>query len=72
MTSLPDDQHMARVHLSEDRWSEFVELAARNKRSIGTYLGHLVAKELRRAERVEWKKSLAVVDDNEAPGVGRS
>ena len=72
MSSLPDDQHMARVCLPEDRWSEFVELAARNKRSIGTYLGHLVAKELRRAERAEWKKSLAIVDDTEAPGVGRS
>ena len=58
VSSLPDDQHMAHVSLPEDRWVEFRALARGKKRSIAAYLGHLVAKELRRAERVEWKRSL--------------
>ena len=58
MSSLPDDQHMARVSLPEDRWVEFRALARGKKRSIASYLGHLVGKELRRTERVEWKRSL--------------
>ncbi len=58
MTSLPPDQHMARVTVSEERWLEFRALAIRRKRSVATYLGHLVQKELRRAEGVEWRRSL--------------
>ena len=40
MSSLPDDQHMARVSLPEDRWVEFRALARGKKRSIASYLGH--------------------------------
>jgi len=58
MSSLPDNQHMARVTVPEERWLEFRALAIRSKRSVASYLGHLVQKELRRAERVEWKRSL--------------
>lgn len=58
MSSLPENQHMARVTVSEERWLEFRALAIRRKRSVAAYLGHLVQKELNRAERVEWKREL--------------
>ena len=55
---------MARVTVSEERWLEFRALAIRRKRSVAAYLGHLVQKELNRAERVEWKRGLR---EREAP-----
>ena len=58
MSSLPQNQHMARVTVSEERWLEFRSLAIRSKRSVAGYLGHLVQKELNRAERVEWKREM--------------
>lgn len=58
MSSLPENQHMARVTVPEERWLEFRALAIRRKRSVTAYLGHLVQKELDRAERVEWKRGL--------------
>lgn len=60
MSTLPPDQHMARVTVSEERWLAFRALAIRRKRSVAAYLGHLVQKELRRAEGVEWRRSLRV------------
>lgn len=51
--SLPDDQHMARVRLEEDRWREFRALAVIKRRSVADYLGWLVQKELNRAQRSE-------------------
>jgi hypothetical protein len=39
---------MARVNLSEARWFEFRALAIREKRSVATYLGRLVEKEIGR------------------------
>lgn len=57
MTSPPDDQHMARVSVSEELWLEFRALAVRKKRSVAAYLGHLVRKELGRAARVEERRS---------------
>ena len=56
MSSLPENQHMARVTVPEERWLEFRALAIRRKRSVAGYLGHLVQKELSRAERMEWKR----------------
>lgn len=58
MSSLPENQHMARVSVPEERWLEFRALAIRRKRSVAAYLGHLVQKELNRAERVDWKRGL--------------
>lgn len=58
MSTLPPGQHMARVTVSEERWLAFRALAIRRKRSVAAYLGHLVQKELRRAEGVEWRRSL--------------
>ncbi len=58
MSSLPENQHMARVTVPDERWLEFRALAIRRKRSVAAYLGHLVQKELDRAERVEWKRGL--------------
>ena len=58
MSSLPENQQMARVTVSEERWLEFRALAIRSKRSVAGYLGHLVQKELNRAERVEWKREM--------------
>ncbi len=57
MSSLPDDQHMARVSIPEDQWLEFRALAIRKKRSVAAYLGHLVQKEIGRATRVEGRRS---------------
>lgn len=53
MTSLPDDQHMARVSIPEEQWLEFRALAIKKKRSVAAYLGHLVQKEIGRDSRVE-------------------
>lgn len=58
MSSLPENQHMARVTVPEERWLEFRALAIRRKRSVAAYVGYLVQKELNRAERVEWKRGL--------------
>lgn len=58
MSSLPENQHMARVTVPDERWLEFRALAADRKRSVAGYLGHLVQKELSRAERVEWKREM--------------
>lgn len=55
--SLPDNQHMARVRLSPARWQEFRGLAREKKRTVADYLGWLVSKELRRAERAEDRRA---------------
>ena len=57
MSSLPVDQHMARVNLSEEQWLEFRALAIREKRSVAAYLGRLVEKEIGRMERVEQRRT---------------
>jgi hypothetical protein len=57
VSSLPVDQHMARVNLSEEQWLEFRALAIREKRSVAAYLGRLVEKEIGRMERVEQRCS---------------
>jgi hypothetical protein len=57
MSSLPDDQHMARVSIPEEQWLEFRALAIRKKRSVAAYLGHLVQKEIGRDERVEQRRA---------------
>ena len=58
MSSLPKNQHMARVSVPDEQWLEFRALAIRSKQSVAGYLGHLVQKELSRAERVEWKREM--------------
>jgi hypothetical protein len=55
--SLPDDQHMARVRLEEERWREFRALAVVKGRSVTDYLGWLVQKELNRAQRTEARRT---------------
>jgi hypothetical protein len=45
------EQQMARVNVSDEEWLAFRMEAIRTKRSVATYLGHLVAKELRRIDR---------------------
>ena len=55
--SLPDNQHMARVRLSPAHWQEFRSLAREKKRTVADYLGALVTKELRRAERAEDRRA---------------
>ncbi len=70
MSSLSPGQHMARVTVSEERWLEFRALAIRTKRSVAAYLRHLVQKELRRAEGVEWRRSLRAdqqIEDDPEP-----
>lgn len=57
LRSLPDNQHMARVRLSPARWQEFRGLAREKKRTVADYLGWLVSKELRRAERAEDRRA---------------
>jgi hypothetical protein len=51
MSTLPEGQRMARVQADEADWNEFQELARSKRRSIAAYLGHLVRKEIGRAER---------------------
>ena len=51
MSSLPHDQHMARVSIPEEQWLEFRALALRKKRSVAAYLGHLVQNEIGRDGR---------------------
>jgi hypothetical protein len=58
MSSLPDDQHMARVSIPDEQWLEFRALAIRKKRSIAAYLGHLVQKEIGRDSRVQERRAL--------------
>ena len=62
MTSLPDGQHMARVSISEEQWIEFRALAIRKKRSVASYLGHLVQKEIDRDGRVEQRRANRVAE----------
>lgn len=57
MSSLPDDQHMARVSIPEEQWLEFRALAIKKKRSVAAYLGHLVQKEIGRDSRVEQRRA---------------
>lgn len=57
MSSLPDDQHMARVSIPEEQWLSFRALAIRKKRSVAAYLGHLVQKEIGRDGRVEQRRA---------------
>ena len=57
MSSLPDDQQMARVSIPEEQWLEFRALAIRKKRSVAAYLGHLVKKEIGRDSRVEQRRA---------------
>ena len=63
MSSLPVDQHMARVNLSEEQWLEFRALAIREKRSVAAYLGRLVEKEIARMARVEQRRSQREIDE---------
>ena len=56
MSTLPDDQQMARVNTSDDLWQQFRALAVTKKRSVADYLGHLVRRELGRASRVEERR----------------
>jgi hypothetical protein len=42
---------MARVNIGADEWKAFRALTIPRGRSVADYLGHLVAKELRRVER---------------------
>ena len=63
MSSLPVDQHMARVNLSEEKWLEFRALAIREKRSVAAYLGRLVEKEIGRMARVEHRRSQREFDE---------
>jgi hypothetical protein len=58
VSSLPNDQHMARVSISEEQWLEFRALAIRKKRSVAAYLGHLVQKEIGRDSRVEERRAM--------------
>lgn len=44
-------QQMARVNIGADEWKAFRALTILRDRSVADYLGHLVAKELRRVER---------------------
>ena len=44
-------QQMARVNIGADEWRAFRALTILRSRSVADYLGHLVAKELRRVER---------------------
>ena len=67
MSSLPDDQHMARVSIPEEQWVEFRALAIRKKRSITAYLGHLVQKEIGRDGRVEQRRALRQVQEQPEP-----
>jgi len=63
VSPLPVDQHMARVNLSEEQWLEFRALAIREKRSVATYLGRLVEKEIGRMARVEQRRSQREIDE---------
>lgn len=49
---------MARVSIGEGAWREFRALAVLRKRSVASYLGHLVLRELNRAERVEERREI--------------
>ena len=44
-------QQMARVNIGADDWKAFRAQAILRSRSVADYLGHLVAKELRRVQR---------------------
>jgi hypothetical protein len=63
MSSLPDDQHMARVSIPDEQWLEFRALAIREKRSVAAYLGRLVEKEIGRMARVDQRRSQRAVDE---------
>jgi len=63
VSSLPVDQHMARVNLPEKQWLEFRALAIREKRSVAAYLGRLVDKEIDRMARVDQRRSQRAVDE---------
>ena len=67
MSSLPENQHMARVTIETDQWVEFRSLAIRKKRSVAAYLGHLVGKELKREERVDRRREERRARLQEAP-----
>ena len=69
MSSLPDDQHMARVSVPEEQWLEFRALAIRKKRSIAAYLGHLVQKEIGRDGRVEQRRAKRQVTEEPVCGI---
>jgi len=64
VSTLPEGQRMARVSSSDEQWLEFRSLARRKGRSVATYLGHLVQKELGRAERADARRS-----DRQSPAV---
>lgn len=67
MSTLPNDQHMARVSIPEEQWLEFRALAIRKKRSVAAYLGHLVQKEIGRDGRVEQRRALRQVQEEPEP-----
>lgn len=51
-------QQMARVNIRPDEWKAFRALTILRSRSVAEYLGHLVAKELRRVERRRVNRSV--------------
>ena len=63
MSSLPVDQHMARVTIPEEQWLEFRALAIREKRSVAAYLGRLVEMEIGRMARIEQRRSQREIDE---------
>lgn len=67
MSTLPDDQHMARVSIPEEQWLEFRTLAIKKKRSVAAYLCHLVQKEIGRDGRVEQRRALRQVQEQPEP-----
>lgn len=67
MSSLPDDQNMARVNIPEEQWLEFRALAIREKRSVAAYLGRLVEKEIGRMARVDERRSQRELDKPNDP-----
>jgi hypothetical protein len=44
-------QQMARVNVDFDTWAEFRAIAIRKRRSVASYLGELVIREVKRAHR---------------------
>lgn len=67
MSTLPDDQHMARVSIPEEQWLEFRALAIRKKRSVAAYLGHLVQKEIGRDGRAEQRRAMRQIQEQPEP-----
>jgi len=67
VSSLPDDQHMARVTIPEEQWLEFRAMAIRERRSVAAYLGRLGEKEIGRMAQVEERRSQRELDKTNNP-----